>query len=87
MGIYFAFLIIARVSGKISFEQAFFGEFYWPNEIAILGALSIQVSDWLFTEQYLLAALNLPIVIFIFEESSTRDFETDGYGSRFNPIK
>ena len=73
MGFYFTFLTIAQSTGADAFEKAFFGGFYWPNEVAILGALSIQVSDWLFTEQYLLAALNLPIVIFIFEEAESKE--------------
>lgn len=89
MGFYFAYLVIAHATAVDSFNQAFFGGFYWLNEVAILGALSIQISDWLFTEQYLLAALNLPIVIYIFDDSNrTSGAEpTEGYGRRRNPEK
>ena len=51
MGFYFIYMAIAHSSGEEAFNKAFFySNWYWPNVIAILGALSIQISDWLFTE-------------------------------------
>ena len=46
------------------------------NLVAIIGDCFADLHDWIFTEQYLDASLNLPIIIKLFgEESSEKDFQ------------
>mmetsp|Transcript_28881 Transcript_28881/g.35688 ORF Transcript_28881/g.35688 Transcript_28881/m.35688 type:complete len:95 (-) Transcript_28881:67-351(-) len=51
-------------------EDELFNADYWVFLPATFGLGSIQVADWLFTEQYLVAALNLPVVICIFDQDT-----------------
>ena len=65
-----------------------FSKHFWPNYIGTIGIFCIQVSDWIFTEQYLTAALNLPVVIFMFQDdrcNKENEVElNEGYGQRTN---
>ena len=41
---------------------------YAENALVTLGDLFFLFHDWMFTEQYIAASLNLPIIIKIFEQ-------------------